>query len=172
MDTELQEYRKYLIEKHNAEFPKFAKDAVHTAPILALLQDPGKSGAEKQEKICSIENEDQTSRNQEKAIMSAGIETKDIVFWNFYASFDIGKNFRIKSQKKWAKEIVKLIGLMPNLKVVLVCGKEAQKGMRFVELDKDITLIESPHPSWRGQWRPGAKDELKNAWKRASDTIK
>ena len=58
MDTELQEYREYLIEKHNAEFPKFAKDAVHTAPVLALLQDPGNSGAEVR-RVCSIENPDQ-----------------------------------------------------------------------------------------------------------------
>ncbi len=172
MDDELKKYREYLIKEHKAKFPKFAKDAVYSAQILALLQDPGNSDAERT-KVCSIaENKDATSRNQERAIKSAGIDTNNIVFWNFYASFDIGKNFRIKSQKKWAKEIVKLIGLMPNLKVVLVCGKEAQKGMRFVELDKDITSIESPHPSWRGQWRPGAKDELKNAWKQARDIIK
>ena len=136
MDAELQEYREYLIEKHNAEFPEFAKDAVHTAPVLVLLQDPGKSGAE-DSRVCSIENEDQTSRNQEKAIMSAGIETKDIVFWNFYAPFGMDKKFPIESQEKWTKEIVKLIGLMPNLKVVLACGKVAQKGMKSVKLDKE-----------------------------------
>ena len=171
MDTELQEYREYLIEKHNAEFPEFAKDAVHTAPVLVLLQDPGKSGAE-DSRVCSIDNNDQTSRNQRMAIDSSGIDTADIVFWNFYASFGIGKNFGIESQKKWAEEIEKLIGLMPNLKVVLACGKEAQKGMRSVKLDKDITLIEPPHPSWRGLSWPGAKDRLKNDWKQAKDLIK
>ena len=102
MDTELQEYRKYLIEKHNAEFPEFAKDAVHTAPVLVLLQDPGKSGAE-DSRVCSIDNNDQTSRNQKKAIKNAGIDTNNIVFWNFFASFDIGKNFGIESQEEMGR---------------------------------------------------------------------
>ena len=160
-----------MIKEHNAEFPNFAKDAVHTAPILALLRDPGNSGAEDSQ-VCSIENNDQTSRNQKKAIMNAGINTNDIVFWNFYAPFGIDKNFKIKSQEKWAEEIVKLIGLMPNLKVVLACGKDAQKGMKFVELDKDITLIESPHPSYLSFLHPGNEDKLKIAWKQALDIIK
>ena len=172
MDTELQEYREYLIEKHNAEFPKFAKDAVHTAPVLALLQDPGNSGAEVR-RVCSIENPDQTSRNQKKAIENAGIDTNNIVFWNFYASFDIGKNFGIKSQVTWAKETEKLIDIMrEDLRVVVVCGEKAWKGMRFVKLDKNIALIAAPHPSGRGLSQPRAKDRLENAWKRARDIIK
>ena len=171
MDTELQEYREYLIEKHNAEFPEFAKDAVHTAPVLALLRDPGNSGAE-DSRVCSIDYNDQTSRNQRMAIDSSGINTADIVFWNFYAPFGIGNNFGIESQKKWAEEIEKLIGLMPNLKVVLACGKVAQKGMKSVKLDKDITLIEPPHPSWRGQSRSGNEEKLKIAWKQAGEIIK
>ena len=170
MDAELQEYREYLIEKHNAEFPKFAKDAVHTAPILALLQDPGKSGAE-DSKVCSIENNDQTSRNQRMAIDNSGIDTADIVFWNFYAPFGMDKKFPIESTKKWAKEIEKLIGVMPKLKVVLACGIEAQKGMKFVERDKDITLIKSPHPSYLSFLHTGNKDKLNNAWKQAAGEI-
>ena len=171
MDTELQEYREYLIEKHNAEFPEFAKDAVNTAPVLVLLQDPGKSGAE-DSRVCSIDNNDQTSRNQRMAIDSSGIDTTDIVFWNFYAPFGIDKRFPIESQEKWTKEIVKLIGLMPNLKVVLACGNIAQKGMRSVELEKNIKLIPAPHPSYYGLLRPGKEDKLKNAWKEALDIIK
>ena len=65
MDTELQEYREYLIEKHNAEFPEFAKDAVHTAPVLVLLQDPGNSDAERT-KVCSIGMKTQRQQTKEK----------------------------------------------------------------------------------------------------------
>jgi|TARA_Y100000310_G_C20327223_1_gene643558 hypothetical protein len=171
VDTELQEYRKYLIEKHNAEFPEFAKDAVHTAPVLVLLQDPGNSGAE-DSRACSIDNDDQTSRNQRMAIDSSGIDTADIVFWNFFASFDIGKNFGIESQEEWAEEVEKLIGDMPKLEVVLVCGEKAWKGMRFVKLDKNIALIAAPHPSGRGLSQPKAEKRLKDAWKQARDIIK
>jgi hypothetical protein len=167
----LKKYREYLIEKHNAEFPKFAKDAVHTAPILALLQDPGNSGAEKGKKVCSIDNKDTTSINQREVIKK--VNRNKIVFWNFFASFDIGKNFGIESQVRWAKEIEKLIDIMrEDLQVVVVCGEKAWKGMRFVKLDKNIALIAAPHPSGRGLSQPGAKDRLKDAWKQALDIIK
>ena len=74
------------MDEFDSSFPEFAKEAVHTAPILALLQDPGNSGAEKTE-VCSIHtNKDATSRNQKEAIKEAGIDTKEIVFWNFFAS--------------------------------------------------------------------------------------
>jgi len=167
VDSELQKYRKYLMDEFDSSFPEFAKEAVHTAPILALLQDPGNSDAENTE-VCSIHtNKDATSRNQKEAIKEAGIDTKDIVFWNFFASFDIGKDFGIESQERWAKEVEKLIGRMPKLEVVLVCGEKAWKGMRFVKLKKSITLIAAPHPSSRGLAQRKARKKLYKAWKRA-----
>ena len=169
MKPELREYRKYLIDKYPHSFPEFAKEAVHTAPILALLQDPGNSGAKKTE-VCSIhENDDATSRNQKEAIKEAGIDTKDIVFWNFFASFDIGKNIGIELQEEWAEEVEKLIDIMEELKVIVVCGEKAWKGMRFVKLDKNIALIAAPHPSSRGLAQSGAREKLEEAWKRAKE---
>jgi len=167
--SELQKYRKYLMDEFDSSFPEFAKEAVHTAQILALLQDPGNSGAENTG-VCSIhENDDATSRNQKEAIKEAGIDTNDIVFWNFFASFDIGKDFGIKSQERWAEEVEKLIGCMPKLEVVLICGEKAWKGMRFVKLDKNIALIAAPHPSSRGLAQSGARKKLYKAWKRAKE---
>ena len=61
---------------------------------------------------------------------------------------------------------------MPKLKVILACGEKAKKGMKFVELDKDITLIESPHPSYLSFLHTGNEDKLKIAWKQARDIIK
>ena len=167
VDKELKKYRNTLGKRY--KIPKFAKEAVHTAPILALLQDPGNSGAKKTE-VCSIHtNKDATSRNQKEAIKEAGIDTKDIVFWNFFAPFNIGKNFGIESQETWAKEVEELIRRMPKLKVVLVCGEKAWKGMRFVKLKKSITLIAAPHPSSRGLAQLKARDKLEEAWKRAKE---
>ena len=41
----------------------------------------------------------------------------------------------------------------------------------FVELDKDITLIESPHPSYLSFLHTGNEDKLNNAWKQAAGEI-
>ena len=148
-------------------FPEFAEEAVYTAPILTLLQDPGNSDAENTE-VCSIKNEDPTSKNQKEIIETkVGINREEIVFWNFFAPFNIGNDFGIKSQERWAKEVEELIRRMPKLKVVLVCGEKAWKGMRFVKLDKNIPLIAAPHPSSRGLAQSGAREKLEEAWKRA-----
>jgi len=167
--SELQKYRKYLMDEFDSSFPEFAEEAVYTAPILALLQDPGNSDAENTG-VCSIDNEDPTSTNQKEIIETeVGINREDIVFWNFFAPFDIGKDFGIESQERWAKEVEKLIDIMEELKVVVVCGEKAWKGMRFVKLDKKITLIAAPHPSSRGLAQPKARDKLEEAWKRAKE---
>ena len=60
---------------------------------------------------------------------------------------------------------------MPKVKVVLVCGEKAWKGMRFVKLDKNIALIAAPHPSGRGLSRSGNEEKLKIAWKQAGEII-
>ena len=157
------------MDEFDSSFPEFAKEAVHTAPILALLQNPGNSDAENTG-VCSIDNEDPTSTNQKEIIETkVGINREDIVFWNFFASFDIGKNLGIESQERWAKEVEELIRRMPKLKVVLVCGEKAWKGMRFVKLKKSITLIAAPHPSSRGLAQLKARDKLEEAWKRAKE---
>jgi hypothetical protein len=45
MDDDLAKYRDGLKERAEREVPKFAPEAVHTAPILALLLEPDNSGA-------------------------------------------------------------------------------------------------------------------------------
>ena len=170
MDERLAKYRDELIGQH-VLVPKFADEAVHTATVLAVLRDPGNPGAKKSGK-CSIDNDDPTARRQKKIINEVGVGRTEIVFWNFFASYDAGKDRGAVSQEKWADELEGLIELMPNLEVILVFGTEAWQGMRFVKLKKSINLIAAPHPSDLGVRRPGAEDRLKRAWERAENIIR
>ena len=45
MDDVLAKYRDGLKERAKLKVPEFAPEAVHTAPILALLLSPANSGA-------------------------------------------------------------------------------------------------------------------------------
>ena len=66
MDEILNEYRKDLEKQCNSPVPRFCQSSSHKAKILALLQDPGDSGAESS-KECSVwNNDDGTSKNQRK----------------------------------------------------------------------------------------------------------
>jgi hypothetical protein len=171
MDKILKKYMEELRETYGQDnIPEFSEDAVHTAPILAVLQDPDNPGARKETR-CSFLNPDPTAERQKEILDSVGIETAEVVPWNFFASYDANKRFVVKSQKEWANELQKLIALMPNLKVMVICGTKAWIGMRFVELRRPIILIPTPHPADRGVSQPDAEERLKRAWERAESII-
>ena len=173
MDKILSKYRKNLEEQCDNSVPKFCEYASHKAKILALLQDPGNSGAEKGEKECSVwNNDDPTSRRQLKYLKKYKLDDKrdEILFWNFYGSFGI-KKFTSGPQKIWLTHTENLINQCPNLKVIIVFGEHAWKGMFFYENTRHIHLIPSPHPSPLGMNQFKAEDRLDAAWKLAKELI-
>jgi uracil-DNA glycosylase len=171
MDKILSKYRKKLEEQCDNSVPKFCEYASHKAKILALLQDPGDSGAEKGEKECSVwNNKDDTSINQRKIIEKYEIKKEDLLCWNFYGSFGI-KKFTSGPQKIWLTHTENLINQCPNLKVIIIFGKRAWEGMFYYQNTRHIYLISAPHPSSRGMNQFKAEKRLDAAWKLAKKLI-
>ena len=163
MDKELSQYRKALIRRTGKTFPCFAHDATSSAPILAILETPGRSGAVKSRKT-DIDNDDPTAKRQKEIISSIGIDRKDIVFWNFFAAYEaVGGDYEY-----WGKQLTDLIKILPNLKVVLAFGDKAWRGVRELSLPTGVMLIGAPHPSNRAcNANPRAVGQIKAAWARA-----
>ena len=168
MDCVLADYRSSLIEQTGWQYPNFAQEAVHTAEILALLESPSKSGAEVSGE-CSIDNPDQTARRQLRLVNQAGISRERIVFWNFYASY----NPNAKDDSFWAAQTEALTEILPNLRVVIVFGNKAWKGMRDVWLPLEVALIGAPHPANRScnSSNPLAEPLVLRAWFRARSLL-
>lgn len=209
-DPVLRDYRQSLIQETGLEFPYFAEEASHKAKILAVLLYPGNSGAERS-RVCSIDNDDPSARNQTEALHCAHIPRESVVFWNFYAGFysfnpykssfkktknricemnyeqflDIIKNMqRADYRKFWAKLLLDIVEQMPNLKVIAICGNEAQAGWQTCVQDDSchidnqaIKIICTPHPSAQAighsfdtknakKWR--RRKQLFDDWKRAA----
>lgn len=166
MDTVLDTFWKEIGERTLLEFPRFAKEAACTAPFLAVLETPGKSGAEKSGE-CSLDNKDPTAKRTREIIEAVRIPREQIVFWNFYAAYKQCERSK-KNRKLWAGELERLIEVMPKLKAIVVFGNDAWHGMRDVNLRKGIALIGAPHPSNRAiNNNCEAKEEIRRAWKRA-----
>lgn len=164
MDNVLAIYREGLKERVKKNVPKFAPEAVHTAPILALLLEPDNSGAA-QSLIVQVHNDDPTARRTLKMIKKVGLDLNQHVLWNFYSSFEA----KTKPRSFWEKEAETLTKIMPNLEVVLAFGNDTWLGMQHVELPRRVVLIGAPHPSDRGV-NPNkklAEDRLERAWARA-----
>jgi hypothetical protein len=170
MDDVLAKYRDGLRDRANKKIPEFAPEAVHTAPILALLLDPGKSGATKSG-IVQVHNDDPTARRTLEKIERAKLKLDDFVLWNFYASFDVV--VKKEARDFWEGETERLIKeTMKKLKVVLVFGNDAWLGMRGVELPKCVVLIGAPHPSQRSVNSDKSADgKIERAWARAKHLI-
>jgi len=168
MDDVLAKYRDGLKERVKQEVPGFAPEAVHTAPILALLLEPDNSGAAGS-RIVQVHNNDPTARRTLKMINRVKLAADQYVLWNFYASFEA----KTKPRRFWEEETKRLVEEMPNLKVVLVFGTDAWIGMRDVELRKGVALIGAPHPSNRGvnSDRLVAEGKIERAWARAKQLI-
>jgi hypothetical protein len=73
MDDILAKYRDGLKERAKLEIPEFAPEAVHTAPILALLLEPDNSGAGRS-RIVQVHNNDPTAQRTLKMIKNVGLE--------------------------------------------------------------------------------------------------
>jgi hypothetical protein len=168
MDDVLAKYRDGLEERAKLKVPEFAPEAVHTAPILALLLEPDNSGAARS-LIVQVGNADPTARRTLEMINRAGLKSDQFVLWNFYASFEA----KTKPRRFWEEETKLLVKEMPNLKVVLVFGTDAWIGMRDVELRKGVALIGAPHPSNRGvnSDKLVAEGKIEHAWARAKQLI-
>jgi hypothetical protein len=166
MDRVLAQYRDGLKSRTNLDVPKFAPEAVHTAPILALLLEPDNSGAGRS-RIVQVHNNDPTARRTLRIIKTVGLELNQHVLWNFYASFEA----RTKGRSFWERETEILAQLMPKLKVVLAFGNDTWCGMQHVELPRSVVLYGAPHPSNRGVIEKSAEGKIERAWARARQLI-
>lgn len=164
MDPKLKNYLDGLILETNFRFPSFDKESSSNAEVLAILQDPGNSGAETSLE-CSLNNNDPTAKRQRAIIKKCNINEKKLLMWNFYSAFDLKLN-NLKTEDKilWAKRIDDLIELLPKLKVLIVCGKLAWEGMFYVKNKKEVPVISAPHPSRRGMLQPEASERLHDSW--------
>ena len=168
MDDVLAKYRDGLEERAKQKVPEFAPEAIHTAPILALLLEPDNSGAAKS-RIVQVHNKDSTARRTLKMIKRAGLEPDQQVLWNFYGSFKA----KTKPRRFWEEETERLTRIMPKLKAVLAFGNVTWLGMLHVELPKGVVLIGAPHPSDLGvnSNKEAAVGKIERAWARAKELI-
>jgi hypothetical protein len=168
MDDDLAKYRDGLKERAEKEVPKFAPEAVHTAPILALLLEPDNSGAA-ESRIVQVHNNDPMARRTLEMIKRVGLKPDQQVLWNFYGSFEAKK----RPRRFWEEETETLAKIMPNLKVVLAFGNDTWLGMQHVELPKRVVLFGAPHPSNLGvaSNKKLAEGRIERAWARAKQLI-
>ncbi len=171
MDNILNSYRIKLKNETKKKIPLFDKSSTHKAKILAVLQDPGNSGAEKSG-TCSIDNNDPTAFKQKEILTKLNIDRKDILFWNLYASYDLKvENLKVEQKIFWASKLNDLANLMPNLIFIISLGNYSWEGFKYFPNDKVTRILFAPHPSRRSMNIPGNEKRLISTWEKVKENI-
>ena len=165
----LNELRENNPSKRFPDFCSVHSGSVDNKRIIAVLQDPGGSSPEKKTNQCSvIINDDPTAKRQREVLDKVGLDPNMILFWNFFPFFGLaGSRLEVSDYQYWAGELSKLCGLLPKLRVIVVSGNEAWKGMRYFRPTRGISLVWTPHPSNRGMKQKGNFDQLMEGWRAA-----
>jgi hypothetical protein len=163
-------------KEHEFLVPHFdPADAGVNARVLFLLEAPGpmtNAGNKRPGSgFISVDNNDGTAATAWTLRNEAGLHT-GALHWNIVPWY-----LGVASRKPTARELgqggaalLTLLPLLPDLRVVLLCGRAAQRGWKkhVAPFDNDLTVIETWHPSPLAMNQAGKRDELKATVERAA----
>jgi hypothetical protein len=137
------------------------------ARVLSVLRDPGPmtrdgvgSGF-----LC-VENNDPTAELQCRAFTAAGIQARDVTPWNAYPWY-INRAPNASERQAGVDPLVRIIGLLPHLRVVLLQGRDAQDtwqrlARRHPEIVRQerFQVVSTYHPGRQALWSrdPAVRD--------------
>lgn len=145
--------------------------------VLILLEAPGpmtnSDNTRPGSGFISVDNDDLTAANSWTLRNETGLDD-GVLHWNIVPWYlgPANKKPNAVELKAGARETLRLLDTLPELRVVLACGLYAQNGWRrhiapYLPND-NITVINTWHPSPLALKQPGKRDELRNAFMQAA----
>jgi hypothetical protein len=145
------------------------------ARVLSVLRDPGPMARDGVGSgfLC-VENDDPTAELQCRAFTATGIHARDVTPWNAYPWY-INRAPKASERQAGVDPLVRLLGLMPYLKVVLLQGRDAQDtwkrlAKRHPEIVQQVRfqVVGTYHPGRQALWSrdPVVRDD------RAQDRVR
>jgi uracil-DNA glycosylase len=125
------------------------------APILLLFENPGRRAhAAQGSGLISADNDDRSAENTWHIFREAGIDRRHaIVAWNIVPWY-LGDDRTIGTVKaadldEARPALVELLGLLPRLRVVVLLGRNAERGWDRAAPKASATVLRAPHTSDR-----------------------
>jgi hypothetical protein len=131
------------------------------ARVLSVLRDPGpKTQVGRGSGFLSIENDDPTAERQTVLFAEHGIRDRHVLPWNAYPWY-INAAPIASEGRVGALVLVELVALLPDLEVVLLQGRDAERIWGYaVELDPTLAdgvrfpVIATIHPGRQALFHP------------------
>jgi uracil-DNA glycosylase len=141
------------------------------APVVMLLEAPGPKTVDSM--LVSADNDDPTAAAVHRFQREAGLRRDQVVAWNVVPWY-IGDGSRIRGAatadlREAAAHLNEFLSLVQQPAVVLLCGRNAQKGWLEAAPYFGGAVLHTPHPSARGLMRPGAREQFQAALREARE---
>ena len=156
---------------YNQEIPYFdPHDGGINAKLLFLLEAPGPKAVSSG--FISRDNPDPTARNMTELLAECGVPRQETVSWNIVPWY-VGSDGHIRpvNQKEintGIQYMKSLRPLLPNIRVVVLMGRKAQKSWLAIEELFQTPILPCPHPSQQvlNVW-PNKREEIKSVFRQA-----
>ncbi len=142
---------KLRLEVGRLKIPYFDPwDGGVNAECLFLLEAPG--GNAVASNFISRNNNDETAKNFFSLNCEAGLSRKNTITWNIIPWY-IGTERKIKAANNkditdGIPHLIRLLALLPNLRVVVLLGRKAERAESyFFNTKPELKILRSPHPS-------------------------
>lgn len=142
------------------------------AEFLFLFEKPGPKTDSRNggSGFISRDNNDETAKSIFDFMNKIGLERARTLLWNTIPAWDNSIAYQSLHVRKGIEMLDELLPLLPNLKTIILVGKQAQKARKGLE-DRDFDVFMSDHPSpivkarYRQRW-----EQIPNAWEKAIST--
>ena len=122
------------------------------ARVLLVMESPGRKALESE--MLSADNDDETAKNLWTTLSAVGLARTSVLPWNvvpWYVGTPMKNASVVTAQAVEGQPyLLRLLNLLPELRVVVAIGKWAQLGVALAAQslrDRGLTVIEAPHPS-------------------------
>lgn len=156
-------YAAKLRECGSVEVPDFDPlDGGTEAQVLFLFEKPGpmtaKNGKRMGSGFISRNNDDPTAEAIDHFMQQARIPRTLTIIWNVIPWWNNTIKVTNEERREGAKSVLELIGLLPNLRAVVMVGRNATAALPYLE-NRGLVLFTSDHPSprvkarWPERWK-------------------
>ncbi len=120
------------------------------AKVLVLLESPARLAS--RPRFVSLDNPVPAQRNLKRFFGEAGLPRRQTVLWNVFpwlpASNGPRQTLTISEIERGIGELPSLIGLLPDLRVIILAGRKAQGAFSMLtNLPGSPVVLTMPHPS-------------------------
>ena len=119
-------------------------DGGTNATSLFLLEKPGSMASSSG--FISRNNNDKTAENTFRFMVQAGIDRRTTCLWNTVPGWNGTRKISSAELKAGAACLYRLFALLPDIGVVVLVGRKAQKA-RYLIQDYGVEILTSFHPS-------------------------